>query len=464
MRKEEFLNIKKIEVIDLFDYYCYEIEIKAHNSISIIHAPNGYGKTTVFKMITYLLDFYIAGIATIPFNKFIVEFSKNIKLSVQKTIFNESKTNRLLQSSLNFEIIDEKGKAYNFDIQINSGTIDFIKDLGIDEYIRRTEMRRRNSSIEEREVIENYVKKYERFKEQLDSICNRVNINFIDSNRLFVDKQKIRNNITKRNMYIQEEMQGIVPNITLNGSYINENETENIIYDAKDILYKIQEARQRYSLESEKKDRDFPDRLVEYADSNRKFFDDIQIAEQLEELEQKRLELEKAGLVLSGKKTLAPTNSIDDTMRKFYTLYIQDTFEKLSLYDEIKAKLELFIEIINTRTVFSNKFMRIDNEKGVVFEPIESKSGKKHFIPLEKLSSGEKHDFIMFYELIFNSDKKSVFLIDEPEISLHVAWQMEFVSILKKICELNGGQAIIATHSPDIVNGHDNLLISLGVE
>ncbi len=133
------------------------------------------------------------------------------------------------------------------------------------------------------------------------------------------------------------------------------------------------------------------------------------------------------------------------------------------MYDTIKAKLELFIEIINTKTVFSNKQMRIDNEKkGVVFEPLESKSGKKHVIPLEKLSSGEKHDFIMFYELIFNADRTSVFLIDEPEISLHVAWQMEFIDILERICKLNGTQAIIATHSPDIVNGHDDLLISLG--
>ena len=45
---------------------------------------------------------------------------------------------------------------------------------------------------------------------------------------------------------------------------------------------------------------------------------------------------------------------------------------------------------------------------------------------------------------------------------MHVAWQMEFIDILERICKLNGTQAIIATHSPDIVNGHDDLLISLG--
>lgn len=96
--------------------------------------------------------------------------------------------------------------------------------------------------------------------------------------------------------------------------------------------------------------------------------------------------------------------------------------------------------------------------------PKLKKQGSNTEIQLQKLSSGEKHDFILFYELIFNSDKKSIFLIDEPEISLHVAWQVEYVKILEEICKMNGIQAIIATHSPDIVNGRDDLLISLGLE
>ncbi len=44
------------------------------------------------------------------------------------------------------------------------------------------------------------------------------------------------------------------------------------------------------------------ERLVQYVDSQSEFFDDEQINEQLDDLEKKRLELEKAGLVLPGKK------------------------------------------------------------------------------------------------------------------------------------------------------------------
>lgn len=459
------MKIKRIEVTDLFDYYCYEIETKGHDSISIIHAPNGYGKTTVFKMITYLLTLDITGISSIPFSKFVVELSDGSRMCAEKVLMDDNRVRRFAEKLLILEIVNREGKKYKFDIPISDPFLEHIKEDGIEENVRRLEMRRRHAPVGERDETVNIANKYERFNEQLDIIRESFKVNFIDSNRLFSsDKQMNRKEIIRRDKFGREEIVRMTPNMVFNEYQNSENDNENIIRDAKDILHKIQEARQIYSLESEKKDRNFPDRLVEYVDSRKKFFDDFQIAEQLEELEKKRLELENAGLVLSGKKTLAPTKSIDNTMRKFYTLYIQDTLKKLSLYDEIKAKLELFLEIINTRTTFSNKCMRIDNERGIVFEPIKSKSGNKHIIPLEKLSSGEKHDFIMFYELIFNSDKTSVFLIDEPEISLHVAWQMEFISVLERICELNGTQAIVATHSPDIVNGHDDLLISLGVE
>ena len=441
------MRIRKINVEELFDYYSYEIVMKEHDAISIIHAPNGYGKTTVFKMVNYLLELDIIGISAVPLKKFVVEFTEctilRVKRVEEKII---ERRGSYLTGFLEFEIENIAGKIYDFSISTADYVLERIKEDGLEQFIRRMEMRRRRVPSEEREELENIQNKYERFAEQLNIIRESIKVNFIDSDRLFSSNKQARTReIVRGDKVTRDEMIRMRRDGRTEEYSEQINKSENIIRAAREILFRIQRARQIYSLESEKKDRNFPDRLVQYVDSQSEFFDDEQINEQLDDLEKKRLELEKAGLVLPGKKTLAPTASIDDTMRKFYTLYIKDTFEKLSVYDTIKAKLELFIEIINTKTVFSNKQMRIDNEKGVVFEPLESKSGKKHVIPLEKLSSGEKHDFIMFYELIFNADRTSVFLIDEPEISLHVAWQMEFIDILERICKLNGTQAIIAS-------------------
>jgi predicted ATP-binding protein involved in virulence len=130
--------------------------------------------------------------------------------------------------------------------------------------------------------------------------------------------------------------------------------------------------------------------------------------------------------------------------------------QKLKVYEELKEKLEVLLKVINDRNGFSNKKMTIDADEGVKFY---SDNGIE--IPLEKMSSGEKNDFILFYELIFKCQSNSLILIDEPEISLHIAWQQEFINELLEICRINDMQAIVATHSPNIVDEHWDLLCDM---
>lgn len=307
------MKIKRIEVKDLFDYYCYEIAMKEHEAISIVHAPNGYGKTIVFKMITNLLKVDIVGISEVPFNEFVVEFTGGSILRAKKV---EEKRRAFLTRFLvleieNIETEKQEKKSYSFEVPISEHILDRIREEGFDEYIRRIEMRRRRISIEEREESENIQNRYEKFVEQLRTIRKAIGVNFIDSDRLFSTTQQMKvREVIRKDKYGRDEIVGIRHDGRMEDYSEQSNRNENIIRDAKDILYRIQKARQIYSLESEKRDRNFPDRLVQYVNSQTEFFDDIQIAEQLEELEKKRLELENAGLVLSGKKTLAPGTTL----------------------------------------------------------------------------------------------------------------------------------------------------------
>ena len=320
------MRIRKINVEELFDYYSYEIVMKEHDAISIIHAPNGYGKTTVFKMVNYLLELDIIGISAVPFKKFVVEFTEGTILRVKRV---EEKIierrGSYLTGFLEFEIENIAGKIYDFSISTADYVLERIKEDGLEQFIRRMEMRRRRVPSEEREELENIQNKYERFAEQLNIIRESIKVNFIDSDRLFSSNKQARTReIVRGDKVTRDEMIRMRRDGRTEEYSEQINKSENIIRAAREILFRIQRARQIYSLESEKKDRNFPDRLVQYVDSQSEFFDDEQINEQLDDLEKKRLELEKAGLVLPGKKTLAPTASIDDTMRKFYTLYIKD--------------------------------------------------------------------------------------------------------------------------------------------
>ena len=69
---------------------------------------------------------------------------------------------------------------------------------------------------------------------------------------------------------------------------------------------------------------------------------------------------------------------------------------------------------------------------------------------ISNLSSGEQQILIIFSYLAFNTQDESLFIIDEPELSLHVKWQEDFLSSLEKITP-SSTQLFLATHSPILV-------------
>lgn len=73
-----------------------------------------------------------------------------------------------------------------------------------------------------------------------------------------------------------------------------------------------------------------------------------------------------------------------------------------------------------------------------------------------ELSSGEKQILIMITHLIFYEDRTSpgIFIIDEPELSLHLGWQEIFVNAIREASP--NTQFILATHSPTIIGGIEN--------
>ena len=81
-------------------------------------------------------------------------------------------------------------------------------------------------------------------------------------------------------------------------------------------------------------------------------------------------------------------------------------------------------------------------------------------LEFEALSAGEKQIVSMLIYLYLDIDYNTVVLIDEPELSLHVAWQRLFINALAKIN--TRVQYIIATHSPFIIGNHADKIIEMG--
>jgi predicted ATP-binding protein involved in virulence len=70
---------------------------------------------------------------------------------------------------------------------------------------------------------------------------------------------------------------------------------------------------------------------------------------------------------------------------------------------------------------------------------------------IRALSSGEAQIFVLLTHLMFNpaAQRANVFIIDEPELSLHIEWQELFIESIE--ASNTTIQFILATHSPSIM-------------
>ena len=68
---------------------------------------------------------------------------------------------------------------------------------------------------------------------------------------------------------------------------------------------------------------------------------------------------------------------------------------------------------------------------------------------------------MLFYELLFKVAPGPLVLIDEPEISLHIVWQEQFLQDAQEVAKLTEIDMIVATHSSEIITNRRDLLVNL---
>ena len=167
------------------------------------------------------------------------------------------------------------------------------------------------------------------------------------------------------------------------------------------------------------------------------------------------IDKESAGLDLSH---LNEAEYRDKMLSKgtFLSIYVTQYKETLAPFNELWKKMYTFKNILDER----NR----DAGKSIKYTPngISYFNGAKQ-IKLDNLSSGEKNDFIMFFDLIFRTRQGTIVLIDEPEISLHINWQERFIDNIERALLDKHCQVIISTHSPDIISVHDDLLAEINI-
>lgn len=200
-----------------------------------------------------------------------------------------------------------------------------------------------------------------------------------------------------------------------------------------------------------KLDSSFPYRILNNKINSK--LDEDKFNELYEDMKDKLEKLSRIGIVEKNDDK-ALTFSQEDA--RVLEIFFSDFGKKYNVYEPLLKKISLFLDILNKRFSFKNVQIS-DNWQLIVVD-----EDTKEQIPLTSLSSGEQEIIILFYRLIFESEENTMVLIDEPEISLHIVWQMMFIDDLRKIVELNKLCTVIATHSPDIIGGNRDIQIDLG--
>lgn len=113
--------------------------------------------------------------------------------------------------------------------------------------------------------------------------------------------------------------------------------------------------------------------------------------------------------------------------------------------------LKDFLDTINKFLADSSKQIYFDKESSEVkFNILDKKDNRiDDGRDIKNMSSGEKQLLILLTYIKYNSNL-NVFIIDEPELSLHPKWQAEFLDAVEKLMPKES-QLIIATHSPEII-------------
>ncbi len=425
--------LEKISISELFGRFNYTIEMKP-TGVTIITGPNGYGKSTILKIIEAVwqkninffshLDFKAISILCTNAKTFIIE--KNISgVSGQKLTFSCGKLSA---------VIDSEG---------------FEKTGRIPPYFRRIGPNRfrdlRNGKIISKEEMYFYFD-FDVKEEQL--------LLFDDANGITAHESNLSKIFRIAQEYIGEVR--LISEQRLIKEIVDERRDEiRVIESIEDLPKKLMEqitiSSNEYSSVANKLDSSYPKRLLSETSGLKS------AAEYNKCLDEARPKFDKLRKYDLANITLLEAGRYNPKYAEALKIYFEDFSKKYSVFQTLIEKFELFTKIINERLSF--KKIKISRENGI--EVIDLTDPNKK-LKLNSLSSGEKQEIVLFYELIFETNSELLLLIDEPEISLHIAWQKKFLNDLLAVVKSSKLQVIVATHSPQIISNHWDIQVDLG--
>lgn len=398
--------LKSFSVEGLFGIFNYILEFSKGSNLMVLTGLNGFGKTTILRIISSITSkdglFYLY---EIPFKSITVEFDTGTTLLVSKVKSKGTKdgdlsTDELLVTKFSYK----RGKKI-----IAKFEIDQEKYLASDYYDKNYKIQNENEQYSYRSF------KWLSYKYQDDDAIEKLIMNLSLLNTSFIRSQRLYN----------EDKEG---------------KTQRVINEVNRKMSSIlTKAHYNYLNNAQQLDGHQIDELL---------------ADDTPQLSEKEYQRKAEILDMLAKELLSYNLLPQLNIRPFNpqkapisSVYINTLEKKIEIYDDIRKRLRLFLQLLNNKE-FVNKHFSFSRNEGL--RVLLNTGGVLK--DLTKLSSGEQNEIFLLFKFIFEVPEKSVLLIDEPELSLHVAWQLQFIKDIKEIAKTRDVQIVIATHSPEIVS------------
>jgi predicted ATP-binding protein involved in virulence len=449
------MRISRILVTNLFGMFNHVVPFNTDERITIIHGLNGVGKTALLRLVNGVFNRQSSEINSIPFEEFRIEFDNDSYLSLVKQydfLNNPPKNEDEIENPIEFRWHQpgKKDKTHKSPLKLDIRDIPF-PYFYIERYL--PDIRRVGSNqwkyLPTSEVmdLETLFTKF-RYRlpmpphyplkmgwpKWLDDSLGDFKVRLVRAQRLLLlpneagdsrpGEDEKRPGVSEAVLSYSSQLRDIIKSTLAQSSTLNQS------LDST-FPQRVMDSYKRKSVMSK-------DELLRRLDSN----------------EQKRNFLIGVGLYDREREKIENPEVDDENIRRVLSVYVQDVEKKLGIFDNLAAKIDLLVDLINSR--FSFKQMEIDKEKGFVFRSAD------RLLSPTNLSSGEQHELVLTYELLFQTTKDTLVLIDEPELSLHVGWQIRFLSDLQQIINLAQIDTLVATHSPQIINDRWDLTVKLG--
>lgn len=426
-------HLRRLAIRGLFDTRNYTFELDRKEP-TLLTGSNGSGKSTILRIVDGIGTGAWLTLLKLPFSSITLTFESSTELTVER--YEPNGLGAVLDGQ-------------RFDINAPQGIIEWNDEelarlmpefhwLGAGRFTDGTGLVYTREAVVEKAVARGHAIGLPEEYKPLTAFVNAFPLLFITDQRLVVSEERLAAQRTR-------------PVRTANRGAAD--------LAARELGRQIQVALSEYASQSQRLDRDFPQRVVRaMAIASEHEVPIGRIEQLLRDVEQEREALQKVGLLPRDLSANAfrdlPLN--EPNVRPVIETFITDTRQKFAVLADLRERLTLFTEFLNQH--YENKRVVAAPVDGF---RVEMDSDPDRPIQPSELSSGEQQILVLAYEVLFRSEPGTLVLIDEPELSLHVLWQDTFIDDISRMGSVRDLQFILATHSPSLIGGREDLRRSL---